>query len=337
MLNEATQLSVDDFTWGAWSAKQPLTLWMDTWYATSMAEDIGGMLLDRATSERESSSTGENEGNGSFLLSQALLFARSFAHMVQVVGLRFVYQDDLIPMATVGYSVNASSETDWLREAETAARERKTFASLYVTFDLLLSVRSTSGRLMRDWLPAAGYLWIVPVPLAPNDMKQFYPDPPSHPGAHGVISSEAWDRGVASMRHAAVAQHWQATLQCEVGSLFNEDNSEILAHTRDAWRLNHKLQRKRAQRRQEMYGDVVTAQNDDDELSDEDGSSEELAAIRRYEGTITLAAPPPETPATNAELYALNAERLAEGIAAWERETGNHFRYEPFLRDSYPE
>lgn len=339
MPHEETQLTVGDFTWGALTNNTPLTLWMDTWYANPDAT-IGVMPIERTFTQSAGATDVNSEANGPFLLNEALRFTRAFAHMIDVVHFMFVYRPDTNPIAVHSDVIRPQSSADWLRESEQVARKRKTFLSLDIMFDPLVSVHSSAGEIITGWLPWTGHVWFHTVPLGPKDIaRRFHPDPPSLRGAHGVISSEAWDWGVASMRYAAVAQQWQAELRMEVASLFNEDNSDILTHTRDAWRLDQELrrtraQRKRAKRRQALQGDAtVTEQDDDDELSNEVGSAAELAEIRQYKGLITLAAPSPETPATNAELYALNAPRLAEGIAAWERETGSPFSYMPPLRD----
>ena len=111
-----------------------------------------------------------------------------------------------------------------------------------------------------------------------------------------------WDRKAADDDPTIEDAAWNAKLDCEVASLFRRDNSVILRQVREAWRSLR------------ITNPTAT------ELPGSEG------------GIVTLVSPPPDTPDDNMALYSVNAPRLREAIARWERFTGQTFRWDSSMK-----
>ncbi|WIG58917.1 MAG: hypothetical protein OJF49_001664 [Ktedonobacterales bacterium] len=245
--------------------KEILSLWLDTWYYDDLAE-LGAMAIGVGGLKGETQV-------GVFLARQIRLFAEAFASVASVRNtIRGSYQTTFPSVLGPPFSVESDTLPDLLERLEERVVPLPYVRGAGIQLDVLASVRDEQGTLRQRWLRNVGSLRLSA-------------------GTTGEDAQRVRDEGLAP---------WTARLRFGVVSVFQRDNSAVLAEVRENWKQ-------------------LRQQNPQLTWDDREGAIPPLV--------ITLADPPSGTLATNQELYERNAPRLREAIAKWERATGHPFQW----------
>lgn len=271
-----------------------LSLNLDSWYYSEWADPDHAAML--GTLELGIGPLTVAQGASDFIARQVAAFQGAFADLFRPTTVEVWYKPKLTaPMKNAFHFAAPKSPTEV--QAMQSQLEHSSYdgiTSLWITFDVRTVVRDWDGELRPTWLPAAGQLWC----------NATYASGMEHEGP---------GTGAARYRLTPLAQAgmavWTATLRCSVISLFRRSNAGALTYARAEWQSW-------------LQAHPQTNTSVGDEQAEDDAHAE-----TPYAYIVTLAEPPPGTPADNQMLHDLNTPRLREAVSRWEQALGQSLQW----------
>ncbi len=240
---------------------------LDTWYYTTF-QQVGELTLGEGGIHAHT-------GAADFLAAQLRYFAHAFAGLARLrPGLQLGCRQPPGSVRQVAPYVETTGDADVLERlrADIAPLGDGWVVHLGARLDVRVVLRRADGEIAEQWFYNAGNLDL--------DVRRVR-----------ELIQRAPDTGFTE---------WVAWLEFEPRSVFQRDNSALLAEARARWK-------------------ALRARQPDITWDNTDESPDPLV--------VTLVEPPSGTPADNQELYERNAPRLRAAVAAWEQAVGSQFQW----------